>query len=108
VGGALLYYLVCGRLLRYGAACGEAYGLHGHAGASALRTRHGGLPTILAQDEATDFAGRFGSGAAHALGLLRALLAPQPDVRPRHALDISRMLGAAREAMAGGSARMAA
>lgn len=106
--GALLYYLVCGRLLRYGAACGEAYGLHGQAGARALRARHGGPPPILAQDEAADFAGRFGNGAAHALGLLRALLAPQPDARPRHALDISRLLGAVREAMAGGAARMAA
>lgn len=106
--GALLYYLACGRLLRYGAACGEAYSLHGHAGAAALRTRDSGLPPVLAQDEAADFAGRFGARAAQALGLLRALLAPRPEARPGHALDISRMLGAVRAAMAGGSARMAA
>lgn len=106
--GALLYYLVCGRLLRYGAACGEAYGLHGSAGAAALRARDGGVPTVLAQDEAADFAGRFGAAATQAAGLLRTLLAPRPEARARHALDISRMLDAVRAAMAGSTARMAA
>jgi serine/threonine-protein kinase len=106
--GALLYYLVCGSMLRYGAACGEAYGQHGRAGAAALRARHGGLPPVLAADEAQAFAARFGAGAAAAARLLQALLAPRPQDRPGHALDISRMLEAARSAMGGGPTRMAA
>lgn len=106
--GALLHYLVCGRMLRYGAACGEAYGQHGRAGAGALREIHGGVPACLAQDEASDFARRFGAGAKQATQLLEALLAPRPEARPRHALDISRMLDTVREAMRGRAQRMAA
>ncbi|MCD2516469.1 serine/threonine protein kinase [Massilia sp. G4R7] len=107
--GALLYYLVCGRMLRYGAACGEAYGLHGRAGFAALRQRHGGaLPPSLAPDEALDFASHFGAGACQATLLLQSLLAPRPEARPQHALEISRMLGALREASHGVTHRMAA
>jgi len=106
--GALLYYLACGRMLRYGAACGEAYGQHGRAGAAALRERHQGLPPSLAPDEASDFAGRFGAGAVPATQLLQALLAPRPEARPRHALEISRMLDGVRDAMTGRAHRMAA
>ena len=106
--GALFYYLTCGRMLRYGAACGEAYGQHGRDGASALRDRHRGLPPSLAPDEESDFAGRFGAGAVQATQLLQALLAPRPETRPRHALEISRMLDGVRDAMSGRAHRMAA
>ncbi|OON63310.1 serine/threonine protein kinase [Massilia sp. KIM] len=100
--GALLYYLVSGRLLRYGAACGEAYRLHGRDAAGLLDAA-GARPAILEQDEAALFARQAGAAAAPALRLLRALLAPQPAARPRHALDISRLLmeaGAALRAQA--------
>jgi len=106
--GALLYYLACGRMLRYGVACGEAYGQHGRAGAAALRAQHQGLPPSLAADEESDFASRFGAGAEQATQLLQALLAPRPEARPRHALDISRMLDGVRDAMSGRAHRMAA
>lgn len=106
--GALLYYLARGRVLRYGAACAEAYGLHGRAGAGLLRERHGGQPPVLSHEEATGFAARFGAAAAPAEALLRALLAERPDERPRHALEISRMLDAVREAMGGAALRRAA
>lgn len=106
--GALLYFLACGRVLQYGAACADAYGAQGRAGADALRTRHGGLPPVLTRQEAQDFAGRFGAAAGPAEALLRALLAAQPEARPRHALEISRMLDAVRAAMAGAGLKRAA
>ena len=98
--GALLYYLVCGQLLRYGAACAQAYRLHGREGAQHLRAQHGGVPPVLRADEAARFAGAFRQAGAQATQLLRRLLAAAPGERPCHALEISRMLGAVHEAMA--------
>jgi eukaryotic-like serine/threonine-protein kinase len=93
--GALLYHLVTGAVLRYGAR---------------LET--------LAADEAALFAGhalgQHADGAAAAparaalLALLRALLAPHPDDRPRHALAVSRLLAAARDAVHAHAAKQAA
>jgi serine/threonine-protein kinase len=98
--GALLYSMVAGVPLRFCAACADAYRAHGPAGAAALRARHGGaLPPTLAPDEAAQFAGRAAAGGHDAaLALLRTLLAPRPEGRPRHALEISRLLA---RAMAG-------
>jgi serine/threonine-protein kinase len=96
--GALLYYLVTGVPLRFCAACADAYRTHGTDGAAALRARHrDGLPPVLASDEAALFAGLAAACGDHdaAPALLRALLAPQPDGRPRHALDVSRLIARA-------------
>ena len=92
--GALLYSLVTGGPLRFCRACADAYRTHGTAGAAALRARHGGaLPAILAPDEAALFAARAPARAQHPLlVLLRALVAPRPEDRPRHALEVSRLL----------------
>jgi serine/threonine-protein kinase len=92
--GALLYNLVTGIPLRFCSACADAYRTHGTAGAAKLRARHdGGLPAILAPDEAALFAAQAPMRAQHAsLVLLRALVAPRPEDRPRHALEISRLL----------------
>ena len=101
--GALFYHLLTGALLRYSAACGAAFREHGTAGAARLRGEHAGqLPAVLAPDEAALFARHAracgsGDGAtAHALVLLRALLQPRPERRPRHALEISRLIAQAR------------
>ena len=115
--GALFYYLVTGGVqLRFCADCGNAYREHQADGAAALLARHGGrLPCTLNQDEATLFAHRIDSDAADAgdatwcpsgesaaaaaaLVLLKSLLAQERNERPRHAIDISRMLGAIRRA----------
>ncbi|WP_229412943.1 protein kinase [Massilia sp. WG5] len=115
--GALLYHLVTGAMLRFCSACGGAWREHGMEGATVLRARHqGGLPAILAPDEAALYLRHAGLASAAAgeaaLGLLRALLAPRPEQRPRHALEISRLIGRARaacaEAGAGASLRSAA
>ena len=113
--GALLYRLVAGTPLRYAGACAEAYRVHGSAGAARLRALHGGaLPPTLQPDEAALFAGRTrqaGAGAAASaplLALLRTLLAPRPEARPRHALEISRLLARAHEALAPALLRSAA
>lgn len=98
--GALLYWLVGGRMLRYGAACAQAYAAYGREGATVLRREHGRIPPTLHPDEAAGFAHAFGPAGAHAQALLRALLAPAPGARPAHALDISRMLDTVRAAMA--------
>lgn len=98
--GALLYWLACGRMLRYGAACGQAYAAQGREGAAALLRAHGGIPPTLLPDEAAGFAQAFGPAGAQAGALLRALLAPTAGGRPAHALEISRMLDATRAAMA--------
>jgi serine/threonine-protein kinase len=105
--GALLYHFVTGAMLRFCSACGAAWRAHGSEGAAVLRARHqGGLPAILAPDEAALYLRHAGlaAGAAReaALQLLRALLAPHPEQRPRHALEISRMIAQARDACAGG------
>lgn len=111
--GALLYHLVTGAMLRFCSACGTAWREHGNDGAAVLRTRHGGaLPAILAPDEAALYlrhAGLAGGAAGEAaLGLLRALLAPRPEQRPRHALEISRLIERARGACAHEAVRRAA
>lgn len=98
--GALLYWLVCGRTTRYGAACAQAYAAHGRDGAAVLRRERGGIPPTLDPDEAADFAQAFGPAGVRAEALLRLLLAPAPGARPAHALEISRMLDAIRAAMA--------
>jgi serine/threonine-protein kinase len=104
--GALFYHLVTGTLLRFSSACAQAYREHGTAGAVQLRARHGGaLPAVLEADEAALFLRRLmqerpgparpGPAAREAaLALLRALLAVRPEQRPRHALEISRLLAA--------------
>ena len=111
--GALLYHLVTGAMLRFCSACGVAWREHGTDGAAVLRTRHGGaLPAILAPDEAALYlrhAGLAGGASSEAaLGLLRALLAPRPEQRPRHALEISRLIEGARSACAIETVRRAA
>ena len=103
--GALFYRLVSGSLLRYGQACAAAYREHGSNGAARLRSLHGGaLPPVLEADEAALFlqhAAPQGDNAADsALALLRTLLAPRPEGRPRHALEISRQLSRVREGLA--------
>jgi serine/threonine-protein kinase len=107
--GALLYHVVTGAMLRFCGACAAAWREHGIDGAAFLRAgRQGSLPEILAPDEAALFlrhalphaaavAGKPPAGEA-ALGLLRALLAPRPERRPRHALEISRLIDKARAA----------
>jgi serine/threonine-protein kinase len=101
--GALLYHIVTGAMLRFCSACGAAWREHGIDGAAALRAEYaGGLPPVLAPDEAALFLRHSGPGAATAgeaaLHLLRALLAPGPERRPRHALEISRLVERARAA----------
>ncbi|WP_137175942.1 protein kinase [Massilia sp. HP4] len=90
--GALLYYLACGRLLRYSSACGQAWQSHGRDAAASLLDERQSPPPVLQPDEAALFASRLGPAAAPGLALLRALVAERPADRPRHALDISRGL----------------
>ncbi len=99
--GAMLFYLVTGgRPLRFCCACGEAYREHARDAAAALLDRHNGRPPATLQDEeAHAFTALVASeagqrAAAAALALLRALLAPSREARPRHALAVSRMLDA--------------
>jgi serine/threonine protein kinase len=87
--GALLYWLVTGIPLRFCAACADAYRTHGTAGATALSA-----PAILAPDELALFIGHAAASDGPAT-LLRALLAPRPEARPRHALEISRLIALA-------------
>jgi serine/threonine-protein kinase len=102
--GALFYYLATGgQPLRFCSACGEAYREHGAAGAARLLARHeGALPPVLQADEEALFRERIvsdddGDAAEPALALLRALLAARPEHRPRHALEISRLLARIRD-----------
>jgi serine/threonine-protein kinase len=96
--GALFYYLVSGQALRFCSACADAFGRSGSAG-GALLQRQGATPAqCLLQAEANRFLVLVeqhapGAGSA-ALALLRALLSPQREARPRHALEISRALAA--------------
>jgi serine/threonine-protein kinase len=110
--GALLYHVVTGAMLRFCSACGGAWREHGIDGAAVLRARHGALPAILAADEASLYLGHAGLATAAAgeaaLALLRALLAPRPEQRPRHALEISRLVERARAAWANDALRSAA
>ena len=90
--GALLYTIVTAVPLRYCAACADAYRTHGPAGAAALRP----MPAILAPDEAALFLGRVPArDHGGLLVLLRSLLAPRPEHRPRHALEVSRLIARA-------------
>ncbi|KFI05840.1 serine/threonine-protein kinase [Massilia sp. BSC265] len=98
--GALLYWLVCGRMLRYGSACGQVYAAHGREGAAVLRHAHRGIPPTLYPDEAAGFAHAFGPAGPRAGALLNSLLAVTPAERPAHALEISRMLDSIRAGMA--------
>ena len=98
--GAIFFYLVTdGATLRYHGACADAYRLQGSTGAAQLRAAwNGALPPMLAEDEAARFlrcASAGGGDPAAALALLRALLAARPQDRPRHALEISRLIAAA-------------
>ncbi|WP_229508020.1 protein kinase [Massilia sp. Dwa41.01b] len=98
--GAVFYYLVTsGATLRYCGSCAAAWREHGHAAAAHLRERwDGALPAILAEDEAAHFAAcaaRGGADPAPSLALLRSLLAARREDRPRHALEISRLIAAA-------------
>jgi serine/threonine-protein kinase len=112
--GALFYYLVAGQPLRFCSACGEAFGRSGSTHGARLLQAHGPAPlACLLPAEANRFhllveqqAPRAGN---RALGLLRALLSPQRDGRPRHALEISRALSPIAEAASGALAmRLAA
>jgi serine/threonine-protein kinase len=105
--GALLYHVVTGAMLRFSGACAAAWREHGVDAPAVLRASHqGGVPAILAPDEAALFlrhALPHGGAAATpasdaALRLLRALLAPRPQQRPRHAIEISRLIDRARAA----------
>lgn len=93
---------MCGRLLRYSAACGQAWQEHGRDAAAALAAH--GRPAVLQADEAALFANRAGP----ALPLLRKLLAERPADRPRHALEISRLLAQAKAGLGQAAWRSAA
>jgi eukaryotic-like serine/threonine-protein kinase len=104
--GALFYYLATGgQPLRYCSMVGAACREHGPAAAARLLRQPGaGLASVLETDEAALFtrcAARDGAPAAAgaALSLLRALLAVRREERPRHALEISRMLARVRAAL---------
>lgn len=109
--GAIFFYLVTnGATLRYASACREAWRAHGAGAATRLRSAGAGaLPAVLAPDEEAHFlacaAGAEGDPRA-ALALLRALLAGRREERPRHALEISRLIDAA--AQGGAHCRRAA
>jgi len=106
--GALFYYLVCGRLLRYSSTCGQAWQAHGRDGAATLLATHQARPPVLQLDEATLFASHLGPAAVPGLALLRRLLADSPAERPQHALEISRLLGQATSLLGAPPARSAA
>jgi serine/threonine-protein kinase len=97
-------------MLHFCGACAAAWREHGVGGAAFLRAAHqGGLPAIIAPDEAALFLRHAlphtspgtPPAAEAALDLLRALLAPRPERRPRHALEISRLIDKARVACGG-------
>jgi serine/threonine protein kinase len=95
--GAMFYFMVTGGLpLRFCADCGQAYREHHTAGADLLRQMHGGaIPGALQPEEEARFALAIPVDARDpALELLRALLHVDPAKRPRHAIQISRMLNA--------------
>ncbi|MDB5746258.1 MAG: hypothetical protein JWP72_1106 [Massilia sp.] len=100
--GALFFHMVTnGATLRYSSACADAWRAHGMDGAARLRQACGGaLPPVLLEEEAAHFlfCARGGDDPGKpgaALALLRALLASRREDRPRHALEISRMIAAA-------------
>ena len=85
--------------LRFCTDCGQAYREHHTAGADLLRQMHGGaIPGALQPEEEARFALAIPVQARDpALELLRALLHVDPAKRPRHAIQISRMLNAIQE-----------
>lgn len=99
--GAVFFYLVTdGATLRYHGACADAYREHGSQAGARLRAAWlGAPPPVLAEDEAGHFLecarAEGGGNPEAALALLRALLAVRPQDRPRHALEISRLIAAA-------------
>jgi serine/threonine protein kinase len=105
--GALFYYLATGgQPLRFCSACGQAWREHGPDAPARLLAQHGGtVPAVLGADEEVLFTQRVASAlprpqvAGAALALLRALLAARREQRPRHALDISRMIARVRDAV---------
>jgi len=95
--GAMFYFLVTGGLpLRFCSDCGQAYREHHIGGADLLRSLNGGaIPAALHGEEEARFAAAIPAPARDAaLELLRALLHLDPAHRPRHAIQISRMLHA--------------
>ncbi|USX18558.1 serine/threonine protein kinase [Oxalobacteraceae bacterium OTU3REALA1] len=95
--GAMFYFMVTSGLpLRFCVDCGQAYREHHTAGADLLRQMHGGaIPGALLPEEEARFALAIPVEARDpALELLRALLHVDPAKRPRHAIQISRMLNA--------------
>jgi serine/threonine-protein kinase len=95
--GAMFYFLVTGGLpLRFCSDCGQAYREHHTAGADLLRQMHGGaIPAALHAEEEARFAAAIPSFMRDAaLELLQTLLHIDPAQRPRHAIQISRMLNA--------------
>lgn len=109
--GALFFYLATGgQPLRFCSACGEACREHGPVAAARVLQPPGALAPVLAPDEAALFvrsihrqsgkARAAGPAAsAGALALLRSLLAARPEDRPRHALEISRMIAQVRSSL---------
>ncbi|MBA5687921.1 serine/threonine-protein kinase [Rugamonas apoptosis] len=103
--GALFYYLATGgQPLRFCSDCGQAYRHHHTAGADLLRQAHdGAIPPALSEDEAEHFGDAIAraqpQARAPALKLLRTLLATDPALRPRHAVQISRLLEAIRHTL---------
>ncbi|MPQ57628.1 protein kinase [Duganella sp. FT27W] len=101
--GAMFYFLITGgQALRFCSDCGRAYRSHHTAGADVLRRAHGGaIPATLHADEEARFASLLPHAARDpAVALLRVLLHGDPAQRPRHALQISRMLDAVAQACA--------
>jgi serine/threonine-protein kinase len=98
--GALFYFLVTGgQALRFCGDCGEAYRAHHTYGAEVLLQQNGGtLPAVLHEDEEARFSASITRSHPRAqdaaLTLLRTLLHADPAQRPRHAIQISRMLAA--------------
>jgi len=109
--GALLFYLATGgQPLRFCSDCGAACREHGPAGAARVLKPGGAMAPVLAPDEAALFVrciNRQSGGvraagpaaSAGALSLLRSLLAARREDRPRHALEISRMIAQVRRAL---------
>lgn len=105
--GAMFYFLVTGgQPLRFCSSCGQAYREHHTAGADLLRRANGGaIPDVLRPDEEARFCAAIDAPARDAaLALLRALLHADPARRPRHAIQISRMLNDIQLALPGGRA----
>lgn len=115
--GAMFYFMVTGGLqLRFCSDCGHAYRDNPSGAAASLQASHGGRAArTLHPDEAELFQQRMGradatwcpagdaSAPGAALALLRTLLAPERDARPRHALQISRLIAAIGQAAHAGS-----